>query len=297
MKILFVGVFDKQGRSTNNSQILAIKKLGHNVVGYNYREKALAIGAGARDDHLYTVVKENNFDLVLFSKCNGISYETFEKISFLTATCLWWMDPKATLLENPEIIKKSKLVDFVATAVENTIPIFIKQNKNVYFVIEGFDENIDKPYDTKKEFDVVFIGSLHSNRKEIVEKITHPVVHFTNAYSRKHAKIVSKSKICLNFSTTGGASDRVYKTLAANGFLISSDWEGRGSIFTDGDDLIIYKDIQDLNEKIDYFLKNDIERVIIANNGYKSVQKYNRSSWAQQIINIFLTLKEKQNNE
>ena len=41
MKILFVGVFDKEGKSTNNSHILAIKKLGHQVSGYNYRQKAL----------------------------------------------------------------------------------------------------------------------------------------------------------------------------------------------------------------------------------------------------------------
>ena len=40
MKILFVGVFDNNRRSTNTSQLLSFKRLGHEVVGYNYRQRA-----------------------------------------------------------------------------------------------------------------------------------------------------------------------------------------------------------------------------------------------------------------
>ena len=37
MRILFVGVFDKEGKSTNLSQLFAFKEIGCDVIGYNYR--------------------------------------------------------------------------------------------------------------------------------------------------------------------------------------------------------------------------------------------------------------------
>ena len=112
MKILFVGVFDTIGRSTNTSQLLAFKSLGHDVVGYNYREKALLIGLEERDKHLCSLVEHRGFDLVVFSKCNLISVDTFEKISKITKTCLWFMDPLNTLRKHPEIIKAAQIVDY-----------------------------------------------------------------------------------------------------------------------------------------------------------------------------------------
>ena len=48
MKILFVGVFDTTRKSTNTSQLLAFKRLGYSVSGYNYREKARIYGPAKR---------------------------------------------------------------------------------------------------------------------------------------------------------------------------------------------------------------------------------------------------------
>ena len=62
LKILFIGVFENYFRSTNTSQLLCFKKLGHEIVGYNYREKAAKIGILERDKHLISTVKENKFD-------------------------------------------------------------------------------------------------------------------------------------------------------------------------------------------------------------------------------------------
>ena len=58
MKILFVGVFDTDRRSTNTSQLLSFKRLGHEVVGYNYRQRAQLIGRRERDLHLYESIQK-----------------------------------------------------------------------------------------------------------------------------------------------------------------------------------------------------------------------------------------------
>ena len=97
---------------------------------------------------------------------------------------------------------------------------------------------------------------------------------------------VSASKININVSTSGGASDRVFKVLAAGGFLLSTDWVGREEMFSDGEHLVIYSDKKDLQEKITHYLNNKDERDRIALNGLNAVQKYSRDEWAKQIILI-----------
>ena len=285
MKILFIGVFDREGKSTNLSQLIAFKNIGYEVTGYNYRQKAALIGNENRDKDLLATVKNRNFDLVIYSKCNVVSLETFKQINNLTKTCLWFMDPLITY--NQEMKNKTALVDYFCCDKENVLNEALKINKNSFHICEGFDNNIEKPHDIEKIYDVSFIGNIYGHRDSFLEKIKKPVKVLSNAFGQRHSVEVSKSKINLNFCTSDGASDRVYKILAAKGFLITDDWSNREKHFVDGEDCVIFKDIEDLNKKIDYYLNNPKKAETIAINGYNTVQKFNRLNWAKQIVGLY----------
>ena len=289
MKILFVGVFDREGKSTNVSQILSLKKLDHEVSGYNYRQKAVLIGNEGRDKDLISTVKNRNFDLVIYSKCNVVSLETFREINKYTKTCLWFMDPLISY--NQEIRSKTALVDYFCCDKENVLEEALKINNNSFHVCEGFDSNIEKPHNIEKQYDVSFIGNIYGDRADLLGKIKRPVEIISNAYGKKHAVEVSKSKINLNFCTSKGASDRVYKILAAAGFLLTDDWINRDKCFVDGEHCVIFDNIEDLNEKISYYLNNPKEAAKIASNGHKAVQKFNRLNWAKQIVGLYDRIK------
>jgi len=289
MKILFIGVFDREGKSTNVSQILSLKKLGHEVSGYNYRQKAALMGNEGRDKDLVSTIRNRNFDLVIYSKCNVIALQTFREINKLTKTCMWFMDPLITY--NQEIREKTTAVDYFCCDKENVLKEALKINKNSFHVFEGYDSDIDKPHNIKKQYDISFIGNIYGDRAQIINQINKPVNIISDAYSRKHALEVSKSKINLNLCTASGASDRVYKVLATKGFLISDDWYNREKYFIDGKDLIIFKNINDLNQKIEYYLQNPQETQKIAEYGCKTVQQFTRLNWAKQIINLYDEIK------
>jgi len=281
-KILLVGVFDVENKSTSNSQIIALRNTGHHVYGYNYRINAARLGLEGRDAHLIATVKEYSFDLVILEKCNKVSFETFKQINNHTTVCLWFMDPLSSY--DNEMRTKTALVDYFCCDKENVLKEAKLINHNSFHVCEGFNENVDKPLNVEKEYDISFIGNIYGNRQSIVEKVRHPIKLISNAYGSKHAEEVSRTRINLNICTADGASDRVYKILAAKGFLLTDDWEGREEAFTDGKDLVIYKDIDDLNEKITYYLENPEEAAKIAESGYDCVQKYSRMEWAKKII-------------
>lgn len=289
MKILYVGVFDNNRTSTNTSQLISFKKMGQDVVGYNYRQKAQSIGNIARDEHLISEIKNNNYDLVVFSKCNDVSEKVFAEATKKTKTCLWFMDPLSTY--NEEMKNKTKLVSYLCCDKVNVFEEAKKINKNSFQVCEGFDEDVDKPHILDKEYDVTFIGNIYGNRLSYINQIKKGVINFNGVFGEDHSKIVSKSKINLNFCTNNGASDRVYKILAAKGFLISDDWDGRSDHFKNGEDCVIFEDIKDLNDKIYYYLENKEERERISLNGYNKVQKFTRLNWAKNIIENYGKIK------
>jgi spore maturation protein CgeB len=284
MNLLFVGVFDTDKKSSNTSQLLAFKKLGHNVTGYNYRNKAMLLGDAQRDRHLIDTIEKRSFDLIVFSKCNVVDYEVFKRATQRTKTCLWFMDPLVTYDE--EMRQKTKLVDYFCCDKENVLEQAIKINPNSFHVCEGFDETVDIPRDQKKVYEVSFIGNIYGDRKKIIDNIEHNVKIIEGAYGTQHSQEVSKTKINLNFCTSEGASDRVYKVMAAGGFLLSNDWKNRKNYLTDGKECVIFHDMQDLNDKIDYYLKNEEERNAIAQLGYNAVQRFNRLNWAKRIIEL-----------
>lgn len=282
MKILFIGVFDTDRKSTNTSQLLAFKSLGHNVVGYNYKEKALKVGVEERDRHLCETVKEYKFDLVVFSKCNFLSEDVFRVISKATKTCLWFMDP---LVSYDQVMRKrTGLVDYFCCDKENVLEEARNINENSFHVCEGFDQEVDMPHDIEKEYDVSFIGNTYGTRAETINNIDFDTKIINNAYGSAHAQEVSKTRINLNLCTSAGASDRVYKIMAAGGFLLSNDWKNREKYFTDGKECVIFNDIEDLNKKIEYYLKNPELRKEIASNGFNKVQRFNRNNWAENIL-------------
>ena len=285
MNILYVGVFDNTKTSTNTSQLLCLNRLGHNVVGYNYRKKAELIGNKARDQDIIDLVNSRDFDLVIYSKCNEVSERVFIENSKKAKTCLWFMDPLVSYTQ--EMLQKTSLVDYFCCDKENVLQSALQINKNSFHVFEGFDSEIDRPYNLAKSTDVLFIGNMYGQRQKCINLIKHPVFVLNNVYGADHAVAVSRAKINLNFCTSHGASDRVYKIMASGGFLMSDDWAGRQKYFKDGEDLVIFTSIEDLNEKIHYYLKNREERESIAKCGYHKVQRFSRTNWAKSIINLY----------
>lgn len=289
MKVLFVGVFDNSYLSTNTSQLLCINDIVDKVVGYNYRQKAIEIGPHNRDKHLIQTIVGGGFDLVLFSKCNQVDYSVFRAASSVATTCLWFMDPLITYDEEMRV--KTSLVDYFCCDKKDVLSVAAGINKNSFYVCEGFDSRNDIPHDVPKKHEVTFLGNVYGDRAGLLNQINRAVNIRNDAYGKEHALEVSRSFININICTDGAASDRVYKTLAAKGFLISNDWQGRAEMFEDGEDLVIFHNAQDLNEKINFYLANQSLANKIAESGYNKVQNYTRQSWASEIIRFYEKIK------
>lgn len=117
--------------------------------------------------------------------------------------------------------------------------------------------------------------NLYSNDKdERLKKVKN--MGYVDYYTQM-PKVFRKSRINLNISLSiiqSGIPLRVLDVLGSGGFLITNYQPEIAEIFEDGVDLVIYHDMKDLVQKVQYYLANDDARKEIAHNGYNKVKEY-----------------------
>ena len=90
-------------------------------------------------------------------------------------------------------------------------------------------------------------------------------------------KIFKCSKINLNMtlrSIKSGIPQRAFDIMGCGGFLLSNYQPELAEYFIPGEDLVLYDSVDDLIQKIDYYLSHEEERLQIAKNGYEKVKRY-----------------------
>lgn len=136
----------------------------------------------------------------------------------------------------------------------------------------------------QNKFSVVLYAD--DSAKEILKNVT---VRPWLEYGTEMPKVFYLSKINLNItsrSIESGIPLRVWDIMSVGGFCLTNYQPELEEYFEIGKDLEIYHDLKDLEEKIEYYLKHEEQRVRIAINGYKKVKKeHNLKGRIQKIIN------------
>jgi len=290
MKILHVAVFTS--KSTNTWQADAFENLGHEVIRYDYRAKARELDGSLtnnnpkRDDDVIALCRKEKPDIILFSKCNRMNVNVVKECGKIGTTVLWYMD--GAIGTDIELIDKMKHSDYVFCAIKDCVFEAKKHCQNSYRhpCAGGFDSRIHCPMNVPKTRDVAFIGNVNTYvlpyRAQFKKEVNFDIIN--GVYNKAHSKIVSETRINLCFTEGGGVSNRLYKLLAARGFVLTMPWDTMLEDFEPGKDFDVFSTPTELNDKIKYYLENEDEREAIALHGYKTVQKYDYINYVKFIL-------------
>lgn len=95
-------------------------------------------------------------------------------------------------------------------------------------------------------------------------------------YEKEMPHIFYNSKINLNITSKtieSGIPLRILDILSCGGFCLTNYQLEVAEYFVDGEDLVMYSSMEDLVEKVAYYLEHDEEREQIAGNGYEKLKK------------------------
>lgn len=121
-----------------------------------------------------------------------------------------------------------------------------------------------------------------------------------NIFSRGHADYLTEMPLIFNYSKINihmtirsiptGIALRVLDVLACGGFLLTNYQDEIAEYFVNGEELVIYSDLDDMCEKIKYYLEHDEERERIAKAGQAKVREL--FSYDNRISDIAMILRE-----
>lgn len=107
-------------------------------------------------------------------------------------------------------------------------------------------------------------------------------------YEKEMPYIFHASKINLNITSktiTSGIPLRVFDIVSCGGFCMTNYQPEISEYFVDGKELVMYTSMEDLVEKVVYYLEHDEERKQIARNGYEKLKRnHNLGNKIEEIL-------------
>ena len=311
-------LFYNTGKRINNGLI----RLGHSVLEFSdrdivsyYRSLNDLDGSKKLNKKLLEIISNYIPDLIILGHADLIKIETLEYIKKIYPNikfAQWFLDRMDTLwiANKKRFLNKISIMDanFCTT---DPMSLNFKNNYPIYFIPNPVDVSFEKLHNYKKKFfnnDVFFAmshgvhrGVLKSgkfdNREHFINKLLKKTqdVRF-DLYGMKNKqpiwadnfiRVISESKIGLNLSQGKAAkyysSDR-FAQLIGNGLLVMIDENTKFGDFFNKDEIVLYKNIDDLAEKTSKFSNDDRLRKKIAKKGHDKYFKYFNSTIIAEFI-------------
>ena len=273
-------------------------------------------------EYLIETSKNSNPDLILFGHSDNITENIIYDFRSLNKNILisqWNEDPLMGGLSdnNDNLHKLNKFIPLVDHSFITTSPsalnFFDNKKNNTHFLMTPVDRNIEcfDVFNLNPTNDVFYAMSHGVNRAVLKQGKIDSRVNFLDRLVKKSAgikfdfygvgkqepvwgndfyKSLLNSKMALNLSrgkpTKYYSSNRI-ASLMGNGLLTFIDEKVCMNDFFSNKEIIFYKNINDLSEKINFYSKKDDLRKKIAYNGKKKYFKlFNETRISKYLIDI-----------
>ena len=296
------------GRRLNNGFV----RLGHNVLTISDRDlihdnKNIVDITGKKKLQKTIIDSSINFkaDCLILGHADAVTSETLENLKNINKNLKigqWFLDPLGKngpdyLKNNKRILDKANYMD--ASFLTSDPSVLYKKIENSYFMPNPSDKSFEvlKNYEKSCSNDVFFAMSHGVHRGELKEgkfdnreifinkllksnkKIIFDIYGMNNVqpvWGDKFINAISNSTMGINLSRGKPvkyySSDRIAQLLG-NGLLTFVDKQTCFNDFLTNDEIIFYKDIDDLGYKLNKYKKDKKESKRIARNGRKTYLK------------------------
>jgi len=256
MRILIADVFlrGRPNEGWKEGYVLkyALENLGHQCDVY---------GPDADFSELEIPNVYKNYDLAIISE-NYPGYSGWKWWNWIEVTIpkvFWAID---THLVNFVSFIDSNKIDYVAFNNKVDMDNMSINAKKLWmpYAVSKKHYNID--FDESKKYDLTFIGGLNEERQKYIDKFG---IKHISAFGRDYVEEIKRSKICFNKSISHDLNAKYFEILGAGSFMLTN--ENKSFLeFVDNNEYIekmFYYSDDDLQDKINYYLKNEDERDFI----------------------------------
>lgn len=281
MLIGFASCFSNWHTETEIADYL--EKAGHEVRRYHY---------GSID---YEKFLRQRFDLVITSLPQLFPPGFWERVE--CPKIAWYFDWIQNFAARESQYTKALQPFDLTISTDGWIDMYERYGLERRWLPHACDTRTYHPVQSRRLADVGFIGHVYMPfRKALLDSLhKYDFRHFGNreeCWGPKYSEVCNGVKVMVGDNVRndipGYWSDRLYLSLGCGAFLMYPRVPGIEEFFVDGEHLVLWDNIDDLHDKIDYYLARPDERERIARAGAEEVAK--NHNWQVRIDEFFQIL-------
>ena len=288
MKITFIYAYEGEAWSTPLTLVNEFKLRG-------WETEIISIGSN-RTGHYHDndlkkwVESEPKTDIVLFMDWGRFDSKYLNK----DLVPAFWIQESGDDPQNFERnFPKSNKFHLTITPAANSCEEYKKRGINAIWVPHWADATTQFPLNIEPEFVAVTTrGVGNSQFLDYLTSWSEGAIGNKNGMGvQEHTEFLNKGLMVIQNSRWKEVTRRIFEGMACGKMVITDRLPEEAKLdelFIDGEEIILYDDIVDCIEKINYYNEHEDERERIASNGMKKVKdKYTQKQVVDKLINCY----------
>lgn len=228
-------------------------------------------------------------DVILIIENYTSNWLPIKEISESNKLKIFWSIDSHCVLQQHQYLCQLLKIDILLNSTESYISNYNGLVKKSYWFPNAYPDDLIKPLDIEKTIDIGFCGNV-LNRGHIIDSLDkYGIKKDIFVIGDDMVNVINSYKIHLNCNISNDINYRTFETCGCKTMLLTNYTPGIEKLFDIGKEVVIYTSIEDLDNKVKYYLENDNERNIIAEAGYQRAKKdhtyFERSKKIVEIIN------------
>lgn len=236
-------------------------------------------------------VLENWADVILIIENYTSNWIPIDDICKSKKLKIFWSIDSHCVLEQHKNLCKILNINILLNSTESYLSHFDNLVNKSFWFPNAYPDDLIYPMNSEKIYNVGFCGNV-LNRGNYID--------FLNKFSIKKdifvigdemVKSINSYKIHFNKNISNDINYRTFETTGCKTLLLTNYTPNLEKLYNIGEEVVVYENFQDLEEKINYYLNNEPERKKIEESGYIRAKKdhtyYRRSQTLLEIISNF----------
>ena len=284
-------------------KIVIIQEAGRHEKNKNFRESLCLHRALSRIEEVESKVWGLNYpdfnmsfseieqwaDVIFVIENYTSDWLPINEISNSKKLKIFWSIDSHCVLEQHKQLCRLLNIDILLNSTESYLPNFDGLVKKSYWFPNSYPDELMLSKDIEKTIDVGFCGNV-LNRGHVINSLDkYSIKKDIFVIGDDMVDVINSYKIHLNCNISNDINYRTFETTGCGTFLITNYTPGLEKLFDIGKEIVVYNDLNDLDNKVKYYLENEEEREKIAKSGYEKSKRdhtyYERAKTLVDIIN------------
>lgn len=235
---------------------------------------------------------ENWADVIFIIENYTSDWLPIPEISGSKKIKIFWSIDSHCVLQQHQYLCNILKIDILLNSTNGYLSKYDGLVKESHWFPNSYPDDLIDKLNIEKTVDVGFCGNI-LNRGHVIDSLDkYEIKKDIFVIGDDMVNSINSYKIHVNCNISDDINYRTFETTGCGTFLLTNYTPGLELLFEIGSEIVIYNDLDDLDQKVRYYLDNENEREKISRAGYERSKRdhtyFERSKFLVEIIKKYI---------